>query len=241
VPLPYGRTGETERAIARHAAAFVPDGGTLEFGLGSLPDAILGFVADRKALKVHSGALGDGIVDLASRGTIGPVTGQPGVRHAEVLRFRAPESDVRLRSCEFTHDPRVLAGIERFVAINSAVEGGPDRPGQRRSRGGSYVGRGRRSARLHRAANQSPGGVSLVVLPSAVGTKVARIVGRISGPVATPRSEAGVIVTEHGAADLRGCTLRERAKRMLGIAHPAFRDALEREARRSWARLVAVN
>ena len=71
----------------------------------------------------------------------------------------------------------------------------------------------------------------MIVLPSAVGTKVSRIVAKISGPVATPRSEAGVIVTEHGAADLRGCTLRERAKRMLKIAHPAFRDALEREAR----------
>jgi len=230
VPLPYGAPGETERAIARHAAAFVPDGATLEFGLGSLPDAILGFVADRKALKVHSGALGDGIVDLASRGTIGPVTGSQVFGTQKFFDFAHQNPDVRLRSCEFTHDPRVLAGIERFVAINSAVE--VDLTGQVNAEiaGGSYVGAVGGALDFIRAANQSPGGVSLVVLPSAVGTKVSRIVGRISGPVATPRSEAGVIVTEHGAADLRGCTLRERARRMLGIAHPAFRDALEREA-----------
>ena len=231
VPLPYGAPGQTERAIARHAAAFVPDGGTLEFGLGSLPDAILGFVADRKALKVHSGALGDGIVDLASRGIIGPVTGSQVFGTQKFFDFAHQNPDVRLRSCEFTHDPRVLAGIERFVAINSAVE--VDLTGQVNAEiaGGSYVGAVGGALDFIRAANQSPGGVSLVVLPSAVGTKVSRIVGRISGPVATPRSEAGVIVTEHGAADLRGCTLRERARRMLGIAHPAFREALEREAR----------
>jgi len=137
---------------------------------------------------------------------------------------------VQLRSSEYTHDPRVLFGIERFVAINSAVE--VDLTGQVNAEvaGGSYVGAVGGALDFIRAANQSPGGVSLILLPSAVGTRTSRIVGKLSGPVATPRSEAGVIVTEQGAADLRGCTLRERAKRMLRIAHPAFRDALEREA-----------
>jgi len=81
-----------------------------------------------------------------------------------------------------------------------------------------------------RAANHSPGGASLICLPSAVGSKASRIVSKLSGPVATPRSEAGVIVTEHGAADLRGLTLRERVRRMIGVAHPAFREPLQREA-----------
>ena len=97
--------------------------------------------------------------------------------------------------------------------------------------GGSYVGAVGGALDFIRAANQSPGGVSLVCLPSSVGDKASRIVSRLSGPVATPRSEAGVIVTEHGAADLRGLTLRERARRMLAIAHPAFREHLESEAR----------
>jgi acetyl-CoA hydrolase len=82
-----------------------------------------------------------------------------------------------------------------------------------------------------RAANQSPGGVSLVVLPSTVASKVSRIVAGLSGPVATPRAEAGVFVTEHGAADLRGLSLAQRIPRMIAIAHPAFRESLQHAAR----------
>ena len=231
VPLPYGAPGETERAIARHAAAFVPDGATLEFGLGALPDAILGFLGDRRKLRVHSGALGDGIVDLARRGIIEEVVGGLVLGTQKFFDFAHRNRLVQLRSSDYTHDPRVLHGVERFIAINSAVE--VDLTGQVNAEvaGGSYVGAVGGALDFIRAANQSPGGLSMIVLPSAVGTKVSRIVTRISGPVATPRSEAGVVVTEHGAADLRGCTLRERAKRMLQVAHPAFRDALEREAR----------
>jgi acetyl-CoA hydrolase len=229
-PLPYGRPGEVERTIARHAAAFVPDGAALEFGLGSLPDAVLEIVAGRKGLRVHSGALGDGIVDLAGRRVIGEIVGGQILGTQKFFDFAHQNPAVQLRSSDYTHDPRVLAGIERFVAINSAVE--VDLTGQVNAEvaAGSYVGAVGGALDFIRAANQSPGGVSLILLPSSVRTKISRIVARLSGPVSTPRSEAGVIVTEHGAADLRGCTLRERAQRMLQIAHPAFREALEREA-----------
>jgi acetyl-CoA hydrolase len=231
VPLPYGAPGELEKTIARHAAEFVPDGATLEFGLGALPDAVLGSVADRKRLRVHSGALGDGIVDLVRRGIIDQAVGGLVFGTQKFFDLAHKNPLVQLRSSDYTHDPRVLGGIERFVAINSAVE--VDLTGQVNAElaGGSYVGAVGGALDFIRAANQSPGGVSLIVLPSAVGTKASRIVSELSGPVATPRSEAGVIVTEHGAADLRGCTLRERAKRMLRIAHPAFRDGLAQQAR----------
>lgn len=233
VALPYGAPGELERAIARNAAAFVPDGATLEFGLGSLPDAILGFLATHKRLRVHSGALGDGIVDLAGRGVIDQVVGGQVFGTQKFFDFARENPLVQLRSCDYTHDPRVLFGIERFVAINSAVE--VDLTGQVNAEvaAGSYVGAVGGALDFIRAANQSPGGVSLILLPSSVGTKTSRIVAKLSGPVSTPRSEAGVIVTEQGAADLRGCTLRARAKRMLQIAHPAFREQLETEARDS--------
>jgi acetyl-CoA hydrolase len=119
---------------------------------------------------------------------------------------------VRLRSTDYTHDPRVLAGIERFVAINSAVE--VDLTGQVNAEvaKGSYLGAVGGALDFIRAANQSPGGVSLMLIPAS------RVVERLQGPVATPRSEAGVIVTERGAADLRGCSLRERERRMRAIA-----------------------
>jgi acetyl-CoA hydrolase len=170
-------------------------------------------------------------VDLDRRGIIDQAVGGLVFGTQKFFDLAHKNPLVQLRSSDYTHDPRVLGGIERFVAINSAVE--VDLTGQVNAElaGGSYVGAVGGALDFIRAANQSPGGVSLIVLPSAVGTKASRIVSELSGPVATPRSEAGVIVTEHGAADLRGCTLRERAKRMLRIAHPAFRDGLAQQAR----------
>lgn len=239
-PLPYGAPGELERRIAAHAADFVPDGATLETGLGALPDAVLEALADRRDLGMHSGAFGESAVSLMERGVITnarkPI--DAGVTVAGVLfggqrlfGFVHENAALRLCSVEHTHDPRVLARFERFVAINSAVE--VDLTGQVNAEvaGGSYVGAVGGALDFIRAANQSPGGVSLVVLPSSLGGKRSRIVAGLSGPVATPRSEAGVFVTEWGAADLRGLTLRERAARMIAIAHPDLRESLEREAR----------
>ena len=105
-----------------------------------------------------------------------------------------------------------LAALERFVAINSAVE--VDLTGQVNGElaRGSYVGAVGGALDFIRAANASPGGVSIIALPAA------RVVEKLSGPVSVPRSEAGIVVTEHGAADLRGCALREREKRMRKIS-----------------------
>ena len=229
-PLPYGAPGETERAIARNAAAYVPDGATLEFGLGALPDAILAFLTGHTGLRVHSGAVGDGVVDLMQRGMMSEAVSGVLLGTKKLFDFAHRNPTLRLRSSDYTHDPRVLGRIERFIAINSAVE--VDLTGQVNAEvaGGSYVGAVGGALDFIRAANHSPGGASLICLPSAVGSKASRIVSKLSGPVATPRSEAGVIVTEHGAADLRGLTLRERVRRMIGVAHPAFREPLQREA-----------
>jgi len=119
---------------------------------------------------------------------------------------------VRLTSSDVTHGAATLAKIERFVAINSAVE--VDLTGQVNGEvaRGSYVGAVGGALDFIRAANDSRGGVAITALPAA------RVVGRLSGPVSVPRSEAGIIVTEHGAADLRGCTLAERARRMRKIS-----------------------
>ena len=119
---------------------------------------------------------------------------------------------VRLASSDVTHGWASLARVERFVAINSAVE--VDLTGQANGEvaRGSYVGAVGGALDFIRAANQSPGGVSIVALPAS------RIVERLSGPVSVPRSEAGVVATEHGAADLRGCTLAERERRLRAIS-----------------------
>jgi acetyl-CoA hydrolase len=210
---PAARTGAIEAAIGGHAAAFVPDGATLEFGLGMLPDAACAALQGRKDLKVHSGTIGDGVVDLMCRGAVASADCAMLIGTRKLFDFAHGNPDIRLRSTEYTHDPRVLAAIPRFVAINSAIE--VDLTGQVNAEvaKGSYLGAVGGALDFIRAASFSPGGVSLLLVPAA------RIVRTLSGPVATPRSEAGIIITEHGAADLRGCSLSERMRRMLLISN----------------------
>ena len=239
VPLPYGAPGETELAIGRNAAEYIPDRSVLEFGLGSLPDAILAALGDRRDLGIHSGLLCDGVARLMATGAItnahksidrGVTVGGVLFGTRVLFDFARENAAISLRSTDYTHSAQTLGRIERFVAVNSAVE--VDLTGQVNAEiaGGSYVGAVGGALDFIRAANASPGGVSLVCLPASIGTKVSRIVAKLSGPVATPRSEAGVFVTEYGAADLRGVPLAERPARMIAIAHPHFRESLSREA-----------
>jgi len=209
---PAARAGAVEAAIARHAAACIPDGATLEFGLGMLPDAVCAALHDRKGLKVHSGTIGDGVVDLMQRGAVSSADCAMLIGTRKLFDFARDNPAIRLRSTEFTHDPRVLAAIPRFVAINSAIE--VDLTGQVNAEvaKGSYLGAVGGALDFVRAAGFSPGGASLLLLPAA------RIVKALSGPVATPRSEAGIIITERGAADLRGCSLSERTRRLSAIS-----------------------
>jgi acetyl-CoA hydrolase len=210
---PPAKPGAAEAAIAGHAARFIAEGSTLEFGLGVLPDAACAALKAHKGLKVHSGTIGDGVVDLMRGGVIAEAVCGQLIGTRRLFDFARENPAIRLRTIEYTHDPRVLGTIRQFVAINSAVE--VDLTGQVNAElaGGSYLGAVGGALDFIRAAGNSPGGVSLLLLPAA------RIVETLSGPVSTPRSEAGIIVTEKGAADLRGCTLRERARRMRAISN----------------------
>ncbi len=206
-PAPIPKRSGLEEAIGRHAAAWVPQEATLEFGIGALPDAVCPLLKDRGPLAVHSGTIGDGVLELdAHRIECAMLIGS-----RRLFDFARDNPRLRLRSSEHTHDARVLSQIERFVALNSAVE--VDLTGQVNSEvaNGSYVGAVGGAPDFARAASQSPGGVSIVMVPSS------RIVERLGGPVSVGRSDAGVIVTEKGAADLRGCSLRERERRMGAI------------------------
>ncbi|HEX6317907.1 MAG TPA: acetyl-CoA hydrolase/transferase C-terminal domain-containing protein [Burkholderiales bacterium] len=207
VYLPY-RIGPLEATIAGHAAEFIPEGAVLECGIGNLPNAVLSALRGRKGLSFHSGLVPDGVVDL----DLTKVDGGALMGSQRLFDWARENPALTLRSSDYTHGAAVLAKLERFVAINSAVE--VDLTGQVNGEvaKGSYVGAVGGALDFVRAANQSPGGISIVCLPAA------RIVERLEGPVATPRSEAGVIVTEKGAADLRGCTLRERERRLRAIS-----------------------
>ena len=236
------RPGETELAIARHVAGLIEDGATLQFGLGAMPEAILGALADRRDLGIHSGTIGDKVAELTRSGAITnarksidrglTVTGMMmGSKRLHDFTHRNPA--VQFRSTAYVHNADVLAQIDRFVVLNTAIE--VDLSGQINAEvaNGTYIGTVGGALDFMRAANRSRGGLPVVALPSTAGRdRASRIVAKLNGPVSTPRSDAGIIATEHGIADLRGATLSERRRRMIGIAHPDFREQLEREATR---------
>ncbi|MGF6504581.1 acetyl-CoA hydrolase/transferase family protein [Paraburkholderia sp. 32] len=229
----------TELAIARHTAGLIEDGATIQLGLGAIPEAILACLGDRRDLGIHSGTIGDKVADLMESGVINNVrkTIDTGKTIAGVMmggrrihEFAHRNDAVQFRSTRYTHDPNVLASIDRFVAINSAVE--VDLSGQINAEiaGGVYVGAVGGALDFLRGARRSRGGVPVIALPSTAGKGATRIVASLNGPVSTPRSDAAIVVTEYGVADLRGLTLRERRERMLAIAHPDHRSALDQMA-----------
>ncbi len=240
--------GEAELAIARHVAGLIEDGATLQFGLGAMPEAILGALADRRDLGIHSGTIGDKVAELTRAGAITnarksidrglTVTGMMmGSKRLHDFAHRNP--DVRFRSTTYVHNADVLSQIDRFVALNTAIE--VDLSGQINAEvaNGLYIGAVGGALDFLRAANRSNGGLPVVALASTAGRaekRASRIVSKLSGPVSTPRSDAGIIATEYGIADLRGMGLSERIRRMLAIAHPDFRERLEREAAQSASR-----
>jgi acyl-CoA hydrolase len=209
---PQRAPGERDLAIARNALPFVPHGAVLEFGIGALPDALCALLGRHEGLRVHSGTVGDGVVELAERRIVSRIDAAMLIGSSKLFDFARDNERVRLHGSEFTHGPESLARQPGFVAINAAVE--VDFTGQVNGElaGESYVGAVGGALDFVRAASQSPGGVSLTLLPAS------RVVARLSGPVSVPRGEAGVVVTERGAADLRGCGLRERERLLRAIS-----------------------
>ncbi|MEG3116916.1 acetyl-CoA hydrolase/transferase C-terminal domain-containing protein [Salinicola sp. 4072] len=227
----------TERKIADHVAGLVENGSVLQMGLGQLPDAILGALESHRDLGVHSGVIGDGIVKLIKKGVINNskkvhdrgvnITGWL-LGSQRLYDFAHRNDSIRLCPSSYTHDPVILSEQNRFVAINSAVE--VDLTGQVNAEvaNGQYIGSVGGAAEFLRGAHRSRGGLPIIALPATVRkTGASRIVGALSGPVSTPRSEAGIIVTEYGVADLRGRTLSERKRLMLEIAAPEHRAELQ--------------
>lgn len=235
------RGGDQEKRIAEITASLIDDGMTLQTGLGAIPELVIEALSSHRDLGVHSGIMGDQIVNLIKSGSITnarksidrgvTVTGQL-FGSAETYAFADRNPRISVRSINYTHSPSVLCRLERFAAINSAIE--VDLTGQINAEiaGGRYVGAVGGAIDFMRAARISPGGLPIVALPSVAKTGrglQSRIVASLRGPVSTPRADAAIIVTEHGYADLRNLSLSERAKAMIAIAAPEFRKSLEQE------------
>jgi acyl-CoA hydrolase len=240
VEVSPAQISETDLAIAKLAAGYISDGAVLQVGVGAVPDAILRLLRDRRDLGVHSGMIGDGLVDLVEAGVITnalkPI--DPGVSITGALigtrrlyEFADRNPRINMRGSAYTHSAEVLSRLTRLVTINSAVE--VDLTGQVNAEqsGEHYIGGTGGQVDYVRAGSRSPGGRSIIALPAtAKGGKISRVVATLSGPVTTARSEVDVIVTEFGAAELKGQTLAERARRLIGIAHPDFREELDQAA-----------
>lgn len=228
---------DLEKEISRHVNRLIGDGDTLEVGLGSLPDAVLEGLIDKRDLGLHSGTIGDRVAELVDAGIItnarkpidtGTCVTATMLGSSKLYRWAHKNTALELRSPRYTHDNAVHAQIPRFMAINSALE--IDLTGQINSEtiGHAHVGVIGGQSDFMRGAIRSPGGRNIIVLEStARNATLSRIVPRFAaGIVTTTRSEADVVVTEYGIAELRGRTVHERADALIAIAHPDFRSEL---------------
>ena len=223
---------EIDRRVAAHVAGLIPDGATIQLGVGALPVAVCRALEHHKNLGVHSGVISDIIVDLVEKGVITParrmVTGGLfGTRR--LMNFADGNDMIEMRSSDYTHNHQVLARLPNLYSVNSGVE--VDLTGNVNSEiaAGRYLGAVGGQADFVRGAVASPGGRSIMALPSTTPDgKHSRIVASLEGrPVTTTRADIDIVVTEYGIADLRGRSFGERAERLRAIAHPDFRDRLQ--------------
>lgn len=241
--FPSGEATEVHHAIARHVAALIPDGATLQAGIGAIPDAVFSYLNNHKDLGIHTEMLSDGILELIATGVI---TNRRKAVHPNksllsfvlgsqpLFDFIDDNPSFDFETLAYTNDPCRIARNDRMVAINSALE--IDLSGQVCSDSigfTPYSGVGGQVDFI-RGAARSRGGVPIIALPStAKGGTVSRIVPALQpgAGVVTSRADVHWVVTEYGAVNLHGKTLRQRAEALASIAHPAFRSELERAIR----------
>jgi acyl-CoA hydrolase/GNAT superfamily N-acetyltransferase len=241
---PHEELDDVDRAIGRHVASLVPDGATLQLGIGKIPDAVLASLSGHQDLGVHTEMMSDGAMDLAERGVI---TGRrktflPGkivtsfiMGTRRLYEWVDDHPAIELRPSELTNDPAVIARNERMVSINSALA--VDLTGQvaADSVGGRFLSGIGGQVDFVRGAAKSKDGRSMIALPStAKNGTISRLVPALEegAGVVTTRGDVHYVVTEHGVADLWGKSVRERALSLIEIAHPDFRGDLLSAAKR---------
>ena len=233
---PTRAPGATEQRIAAHVAELIDDGDTVQLGVGSLGAAMLDALAEHEDLGFHTGMVTDGLLRLVDKGVAtgsrkeidpGLIVAGTALGTAELYN-RVPELPARFLPTSYTHSPQVLSQLHSLVSVNFAVE--VDLSGQvgaEVSRG-VYIGAVGGQVDFTRAAALT-GKRSIIALRATSGGQSTIKASLDGGVVTTTRSDVDTVVTEYGVAHLRGCSLRERARRMAAIAAPEFRDELGRE------------
>jgi 4-hydroxybutyrate CoA-transferase len=234
---------DIEKMIGENVAGLIPDGATLQLGIGAIPDAVLLFLTDKKDLGIHSEMFSDGVVVLAEAGVITnkKKTINPGKFMAAFLMgtrklydFIDNNPNVELHPVDYINDPYIVGMHENMMSINSALQ--VDLMGQVNAemigpRQFSGIGG---QVDFVRGVSRAKNGKSIIALPStASGGRISRIACELDrgAAVSTSRNDVHHIVTEYGVANLRGKSLRERAKALIAVAHPDFRAALTEEAK----------
>jgi acetyl-CoA hydrolase len=227
---PAGDLDATSARIAELAAATIPDGATIQFGNGVVPDAILRRLSGRRGLRVHSGLVSEVCVELFEAGAVdGPMVATQMVNSPRMRAFAHRNLAVQLGPVGYTHGAAVLGTLHRFTALLGAVEVALDGSVNSEMRGSEIISGAGGAPDFAFGAALATGGRVVVGLPStAGGGAVSRIVARIEPPrpVSLPAYLADLIVTEHGVADVRGLALRARAAAITAIADPAHQAAL---------------
>jgi itaconate CoA-transferase len=238
-PLP---PGPEDRAIGAEIAKLIPDGATIQLGVGGVPDAVAASLRDHEDLGIHTELFSPGMLDLIERGV---VTGARKRLHPRKHVFTIALGDRRLydflhdnpgvegQPCDVTNDPMVIAQHDDMVSINSILE--VDLFGQVNAEflaDHEFSGVGGQHDFV-RGAYRSRGGKSFLAFHStAHGGTVSRVVPRLGGLITDPRMDVHYLATEQGIVDLKGRSTRERAELIVSIAHPKFRDELLREAQK---------
>jgi len=232
---------ERDAAIAELVAEMIPDGATLQVGIGGIPNALLSRLSDRRHLGIHTELLSDGVVDLVERGV---VTGarkmvRPNKTVAtfclgtrRLYDWLHDNGAVELLPVDLVNDPRRIAAMDHFISINATTE--VDLYGQCASEtiAGRYWSSSGGQADFARGAMYSRHGRAFIVLHSTTRSGRSRIRAQLTpgSVVTTLKNTVDHVVTEHGMAHLRGRTIAQRARALIAIAAPEHREDLEREA-----------
>jgi acyl-CoA hydrolase len=242
IELPDSEPSAADRRIAELVAERIPDGATIQAGIGSVPDQVLKLLRGHRHLGIHTEFMGDALAELIEGGA---ATGARKPRHRnravtttvmgshELYDFVADNPGVEVWPVDHTNDPRVIGSHPRMTAINATLE--VDFLGQcaSESLGSHYWSSSGGQVDFLRGALFSEQGQSFIVLHSSThGGEISRIVPKLhpGAAVTSHKNTVDKVVTEHGVAELRGASIAERTRRLIAIADPRFRDALEREA-----------
>jgi acyl-CoA hydrolase len=242
VEIPPSVPSPLDRRIAAYVAERIPDGATIQAGIGSIPSALLDGLRDHHDLGVHTELLSDGLIQLVEDGVVtgtrkrlapGKVVTTFALGTQRLYEFLHENPAVEFLPVDEVNDPRVIANEDRFVSINASTE--VDLVGQCASEtvAGRYWSSSGGQADFARGAMYSRDGKAFVVLPStAADGEISRIRATLTpgSMVTTSKNTVDHVVTEYGVAEMRGRSLSQRARALIRVAHPRFRDELATEA-----------